>query len=319
MRRGQGSHASRFSSLLAAAYACLPSVQGRFEKIIAWVRGRPWSTAGLGILALLGVFGASVLLATPRLDRNWAEHLSVMPQVELRGSDFSLGPATDWTYNADGPVEKNGVSFAGSFSDLRNIWFVVEPQPGGDYAAHTLVLFEFAGERLIGVTVEARREADEEYDAIQGLFNKFELAYIWSTAKELLTRRAVFLKKDMFVYPLGLTAEQEQRFLRSMLEETVDVSRHPRFYNTLTSNCTNELAKAAGLGWHYSWVLTGYSPQRLFELKLIPGGDLDEVRGRAKLDAEIRVWNDLPSAQFDSALLSELRRRHGEAEQRPQS
>ena len=48
---------------------------------------------------------------------------------------------------------------------------MVEPQPGGDYAAHTLILFEFGGDRIVGLTVEARLEQGETYDAIAGVFN----------------------------------------------------------------------------------------------------------------------------------------------------
>ena len=115
------------------------------------------------------------------------------------------------------------------------------------YAAHTLVLFEFAGDRVIGLTVEARREADEKYDAFGGLFNKFELAYIWSTAKELLTRRAVFLKKEICVYPLQLSGDSRRRdFLRRCCSKRSTVSTKPRFYNTFISNCTNELGKDGG-------------------------------------------------------------------------
>jgi hypothetical protein len=281
------------------------------ESLWEWARRRPWrAVIGVVLLVALG-FVLQVFMARPRLDRNWVEHLAVMPAIDVRGDGFALGPATDWTYAPEGPVAKDTASFDASFADLRNLWFVVEPQPGGDYAAHTLVLFEFGGDRIIGVTVEARREADEEYDPVQGIFNRFELAYIWSTAKELLTRRAVFLNKDVYVYPLQLTAEQEQAFLRSMLDKTMEVSRHPRFYNTLTSNCTNELAKAAGLGWHYSWVLTGYAPQHLFRMKFIPGQAYETAKASAKLDAEIRSWNSLPSPEFDRALLAELRRRYG--------
>jgi hypothetical protein len=276
-------------------------------------------SAGIAVLVLVAGFAISVVSKTPRRDRNWVEHLAVMPTIDVREDGFALGPATDWTYAPDGPTAKGAVDFEAKFADLQNLWFMVEPQPGGDYAAHTLVLFEFSDDRIIGVTVEARREADEDYDAFEGLFNKFELAYIWSTSKELLTRRAVFLNKDIFVYPLALNEEQKQGFLRSMLDKTIDVSQRPRFYNTLTSNCTNELAKAAKLDWHYSWVLTGYSPQRLFDLELIPGDDLAAVRQQAKLDAEIRGWNDLPSADFDRALLAELRKRFGGAGQGPQS
>jgi hypothetical protein len=58
-------------------------------------------------------------------------------------------------------------------------------------------------------------------------------------------------------------------------------------------------------------VLTGYSPQRLYELNLIPGEAFESAKQSALLKAEIASWNDLPSRDFDQALLAELRRRHG--------
>jgi hypothetical protein len=264
--------------------------------------------ATAGLLLFAGALG--VLARTPRADRDWVEHLALTPAVALRPDGFTVGPATDWTYDATGPTRKDTVSFSARYADLRNVWFVLEPQPGGDYAAHTLVLFEFAGDRIIGLTVEARREADEGYDPVLSLFNNYELAYVWSTAKELLNRRAVFLKKDVYVYPLQLSADQERRFLKAVLAKTRAVAERPRFYNTLTSNCTNELAKAAGLDWHPSWVLTGHSAERLFELGLIPGDDLGPVTANAHLSHVLRSWNGASSDNFDRLLLAELRRRH---------
>ena len=272
---------------------------------------RPWRSVGAAALLVLLAAGAAVAARTPRLDRDWVEHLAVLPTVDMLAEGFSVAPATDWSYDAQGPTRKDTVAFGADYADLRNVWFVLEPQPGGEYAAHTLVLFEFAGDRIVGVTVEARREEGEPYDPLRGLFNQYEQSYIWSTAKELLNRRAVFLEKEVYVYPLRLTPQQEQGFLRAVLRQTRRLAATPRFYNTLTSNCTNELAKSAGLGWHYSWVLTGYSPQRLFALGLIPGEDLSAVRRKARIDDRLRGWNALSSRDFDRALLRELRARHG--------
>ncbi len=279
--------------------------------ILEWVKTHPWASAGLFLAVALLLFAISVVTKTPRLDRNWVEHLARMPDIEMDENGFSLGPATDWTYSADGPTTKNTVAFAATYADLKNVWLMVEPQPGGGYAAHTLLLFEFAGDRIIGITVEARREEGEEYDAFQGLFNKFELAYIWSTAKELLTRRAVYLKKEIYVYPLALSEKQRVDFLKALLQQTLSLETKPRFYNTFTSNCTNELAKVARMPWHYSFILTGYSPQELFKRKFIPGPDFATARREAKLDREIREWNDLSSPDFDRTLLEELRNRAG--------
>jgi len=275
----------------------------------SWIRKRPWRSVGLALLALLVASLTPVLLAEPRLDRKWVDNLAQMPTVQLSPGSFALDHVADWSYTPEGPATREAITFANTFDDLRNVWFVVEPQPGGEYAAHTLILFEFGGDRIVGLTVEARLEQGETYDAIAGVFNRFELSYIWATARELLTRRVTFLDKDVYVYPLDLDEGQKQRFLRALLEGTIDVATHPRFYNTITSNCTNELAKVAGLGWHYSWVLTGYSPQRLYALKLIPGDTFEAAKEKAQLKREIAGWNDLPSRDFDAALLAELRRR----------
>jgi hypothetical protein len=279
--------------------------------ILHWIRKRPWSSANISIAALLAFLVTPVLLAEPRLDRRWVDNLAHMPNVQLSPGAFALDHVTDWSYTSEGPVKRDVVTFANTFDDLHNVWFMVEPQPGGEYAAHTLILFEFDGDRIVGLTVEARLEQGETYDAVAGAFNRYELSYIWATARELLTRRVTFLDKDVYVYPLQLDENQKRNFLRLLLEGTIDVSTHPRFYNTITSNCTNELAKVAGLGWHYSWVLTGYSPQRLYELKLIPGETFESAKKDALLKTAIAGWNNLPSRDFDQALLAELRRRHG--------
>ncbi|MDZ4761242.1 MAG: DUF4105 domain-containing protein [Alphaproteobacteria bacterium] len=281
----------------------------------SWISRRPIVTGLLAALAIVLLWGAKVAFAKPRLDRDWIEHLATMPTINLREDGFSLGPAMDWAYDSQGPVSKSVTTASEQFSDLKNVWFVVEPDPALRPAAHTLVLFEFADDRMIGLTIEARREADEEYSAFWGLFNTLELAYIWSTPKELLTRRAVFLDHNVFVYPLALTDEQKLVFTRRLLEKTIDISRKPRFYNTLVSNCTNELAKSASLGWHYAFVLTGYSAERLYELKLIPGETFEAARETASMKERIVDWNGLATGDFDRALLGELRDRQDAARQ----
>lgn len=281
-------------------------------KVWNWITSRPWASGAIALAVLVVGFFTSVAMATPRLDRRWVENLSVMPTVTMDAERFSLAPVMDWSYTEDGPAAKDATSFAANFADVRNVWFMVEPQPGQPYAAHTLLIFEFNNGSTVALTVEARLEATETYDALQGMLNKFELAYMWNTAKEVLTRRATYLKKDIYIYPLTLSVEQKESFLRTLLQRTIDVSTHPRFYNTLASNCTNELAKAAKLPWHPSWILTGYSPQRLFEMKLIPGATFDEARNLALIGDEIRAWNNLPGKDFDAALLAELHRRYGQ-------
>ncbi len=266
---------------------------------------------GRSILSMLGllvlILVAMFVLAKPRLDREWVEHLARMPDVTLTDTSVDLDEVRNWSYNSSEPVSKDTTGFSADFADLQNVWLMLEPHPGIEAMAHTLVLFEFPNDELIGLTIEARKEQGEKYDAFWGTFNKFELAYIWATPKDLLTRRAVLLDHEVLVYPLDLTGEQERSFMKNLLEKTIRVSTKARFYNTLFSNCTNELAKTADLAWDPAFILTGYSAQALMKRGLIAGDDFDTVRQTATLTQQIKDWNTLSASEFNSALLAALR------------
>jgi hypothetical protein len=60
--------------------------------------------AGVMLAGLAAVFLMSVVLARPRADRDWVEHLAVMPEIDLREDGFAMGLVTDWSYDASGPL-----------------------------------------------------------------------------------------------------------------------------------------------------------------------------------------------------------------------
>ncbi len=272
-----------------------------------------WSRVGLAALAIAGL---SACALTPRADRDWYEYLAPTTHAEEdAGGRISLAPVSDWSYEAEGGVEQCYAEVEFETDDLRDVWFMIEPQPGSRLAAHTLLLFELEGDRLIGVTIEARREADESYSAFRGLWNAYELSFLWASARDLLTRRAVMLDHEIFVYPLRLDTPQKRGLLHRLIVRTQELEREPRFYNTLFSNCTNEIAKAAGLSWHYSFVATGLSDEYLFRRGIIPGTSFEDAQARADVTEVVRALNDEPRGfDFDAALLAELRARRDAAD-----
>ncbi|NWG45770.1 MAG: DUF4105 domain-containing protein [Alphaproteobacteria bacterium] len=273
------------------------------------LRARPLRSGLIALLAVLVLAETAIILRTPRLDRDWVEHLSVTPKIALSPEgDFSIAGLRDWTYAAEGPLQKSWRAAGGRVADVRAIWFVVEPHPGApDLMAHTLLLFEFGDDRLLGLTIEARREADEDYSAVAGLFNTFELLYVWASARDLLVRRAVYLDHDVNVYRLALTESQARSALTRFLASTQALGARPRFYHTLFSNCTNELGKNAGLGWHPSFVLTGRAAGHLHGIGLIRGQSFEEVAQAARMKETIARLARLPAPAFDAALLRAVR------------
>jgi hypothetical protein len=277
-------------------------------------RGLTRAAAIVGALAL-GAVVFSSCAATPRSDRDWYPYLSPTAHIVDEEDVFTIGPVSDWTYDAGGVATPAYREETFEASEIQDVWFLIEPQPGSRVAAHTLLLFEFEGDEVVGLTIEARRERDEQYSAFRGLWNQYELSYLWGTARDLLTRRAVMLNHEIFVYPLAIDDAQKEMLLRRLVDRTVTLETEPRFYNTLFSNCTNELAKAAGLPWHYSFILTGRSDEHLFRTGIIPGESFEAARAQADVTDFVRQLNAEPrEMDFDAALLAELRaRRDGTA------
>ena len=281
------------------------------KRILDWFGANPMRSAIACIVAILVLGSAANMLSPPQMVRNWYPYLSHTPQVEISETGFSVSPVSDWSY--DYGVETDTTyqdSASYNFDHLRRVWFMLEPQPGSQLAAHTLLLFEFEGDRLLGLTIEARREEGEDYSAFHGQFNAFELIYIWASARDLLVRRAVMLDHEVFVYPVDITDEQNRMLLTHLLERSQSLSHTPRYYNTIVSNCTNELAKAAGFHWAPAYILTGRSDEYLYRRGILPGASFDEAHRRSDMTTFIQALNQAPRASFDRELLAELRRRN---------
>jgi Domain of unknown function (DUF4105) len=279
----------------------------RADGIMKWFARHPLrpALACIGLIVLLGATSCT----SPRTDRDWYPYLARTSHVEQVSERFAVSPVSDWSYNAAGVTDERYGAASYDYAALRNVWFVLEPQPGSKLAAHTLLLFEFENDQLLGLTIEARRERDEDYSALRGVGRAYELAYVWATARDLLIRRAVMLDHEVFVYPVAIDAAQKRQLLTRLLERTAALEARPRFYNTLFSNCTNELAKAAGLDWHPSFILTGRSDEHLFRQGILPGASFEQAHARSDMTQFIKAQNER-SGDFDAALLAELRRRN---------
>ena len=279
--------------------------------ILNWFGANPLRPAILSIVAILAIGSLANMLSPPQMDRNWYPYLSHTPQVEITETGFTVSPVSDWSYEFDRETDTTYLPSASyNFDELRRVWFMLEPQPGSQLAAHTLLLFEFSDDRILGLTIEARREQGEEYSAFHGQFNAFELIYIWATARDLLVRRATMLDHEVFVYPVDITEAQSRTLLVHLLERSQSLSHTPRYYNTVMSNCTNELAKAAGFHWAPAYILTGRSDEYLYRRGILPGPSFEEAHARSDMTAFIQALNQAPHASFDRELLAELRRRN---------
>jgi hypothetical protein len=141
----------------------------------------------------------------------------------------------------------------------------------------------------VAISVESRRERGEQYDAIHGLFNEYELIYIWGTEADLTGRRAVLEKNQLYMYPLLGSMDSARKLFLDLAEVSQQLETQPRFYNTLTSNCTTivfELARrlSPALPLDYRLLLSGYFADYVFDHGVLtPGYSFAQLRQAGRI------------------------------------
>lgn len=267
-------------------------------------------------LALIGalLIGLGFYLAKkPKSEGDWKAPLA-------RAASFS--PAPDGSYKlqnfrafeftADKKYSEHWSEIDINSKAIKEMWFFIEPFPTNALFAHSFISFVFddgkGGTQSIAVSIEARMERDQSYTPLGGVFRNYELLYVWSTEKDIMTRIGVSLDNTLYAYKLDLSHDQQRTLLEYFITRTNLLAEQPRFYNTLHSNCTNELAKAVNeafpnaLPWHRSWVLTGRSAKWLSDLGFIktqPGISFKTASQELDIREIVQRLADEPAADFE--------------------
>lgn len=228
----------------------------------------------LGLLTGFIILGFAIFftMKTPRQDRDWIESLSLAPQVTRKGEIIELSQIRNWRWNEDGPTAKNYDTIKINPNEISAVWFLLEPFEGSSWVGHTYLVFELKDKRLLGLSVEARRQNGQKYSAIKGVFKTYELIYLWGWADDLFSQRALNLDHEQFIWRLDLDAAERAALFDRVINVTENLQSTPRFYNTLFNNCTNELAQSAGLDWGWAHILTARSAPYLEKRGFLPEG-----------------------------------------------
>jgi hypothetical protein len=260
---------------------------------------------GASLLALVWL-GYRLLVLQPTNRRDWEYGVETLPHITINGDLVQVQHVRDFRWSADAPLSSDYVERSFDVQRLERVWFIEEPFTmapfyGFEGVAHTYFVFDFQDQAPVAISVESRRERGEGYDSIHGLFNEYELIYIWGTEEDLTGRRAVLEKNQLYMYPLLGSMDSARRLFLDLADVSQQLETQPRFYNTLTSNCTNELAKAANLAQpgaippNIALIFPGYSDNVLYDLGFIPNdAPLETVRQRYAISDAVAATIEQP-------------------------
>jgi hypothetical protein len=119
--------------------------------------------------------------------------------------------------------------------------------------AHTIISFEFYDRNsktseFLALSVEARKEVGEKYSPFKGLFNKYEIIYVWATENDIVKTRVEDRNELTYRYELDQADQVKlQKLFKRLVDRTNKLASNPEFYHTIWNNCTIDLWQQVNL------------------------------------------------------------------------
>lgn len=258
--------------------------------------GLVWRLGSRGLaLGALAVLCAGVFVWTrtvqPSLTRDWAPDLVRAARADVQGSRVTLHDIRDFRYRSTTDWDASWYSATYDTRELVRAWYIVEPFSGFEGAAHTMVSFEFSGDRFVSFSVEIRRERGETYSVLGGLFRQYEIIYVVGDERDLIQLRSNHRRDDVYLYPVRASQERTVAFFLDMVQRMNALQARPEFYNSFTSNCTTNLVRhlekvsETNVPYDHRTLLPAYSDELAFALGLIDSDvGLAETRERHRIN-----------------------------------
>ena len=171
--------------------------------------------------------------------------------------------------------------------------------------AHVLISFGFDDGEHVVFSVEIRREKTESFSEIGGFFKEFELSVIACDERDVIRVRTNVRGEDDYLYRIRMPVADIRSLFLAYVSQANDVARKPRFYNTITANCTtiiyHMVKRIVGhLPLDYRLLLSGYLPGYVYKV----GGlderySLEELRTLGRITERARQSDRRPSFSAD--------------------
>jgi len=297
-----------FSPLLPTRWRAFAAVSYGTASILAFaLLPFPGRTA----IAALGIFAVLVILflrIPASNDRDWQPDVSVTPDATVNGDLVTIRGVRNFDYRSESDFTPR---WEERTYDLRKLDSadIIAVYWTGKAIAHVMLSFGFQDKDYLAVSIETRKEKGESYSTLAGFFRQYELYYVIADERDVIGVRTTYRQphEDVYIYRMRAPLRNIRRVFLDYIETMNDMRVHPRYYNTLTTNCTTSILvhtrmnpESPPLSWKV--LLSGYVPDYLYEL-----GRIDTAKPFAELEKLSRVNERAKAADKDASFSQRLR------------
>lgn len=240
---------------------------------------------------------AMTKIIAPSNARNWSPDQAVLAYADILGNQVTVHNVRHCRYFPDESYVVNHYDKTYDLADLRGVDYFVIPFENMPAIAHTMLSFEFrpvgGPSQWLVASVEIRKEVGEEYATWKGTARQYELMYVLADERDVVQVRATHRGEDVYRYHTTATPDQARQLLVDVLGRTNELANRPEFYNTITNNCTTNIARHINrisprrLRYDYHILLPGYSAKLAYDEGLIERhGTFKETQAHAYISTK---------------------------------
>jgi Domain of unknown function (DUF4105) len=266
--------------------------------------------------ALLGIlaFGAAFALLLfwwqripPTNERAWADDVAQMTTGTIEGTRVTLHNVRNFTWRSNTDYTQRWETRDYDLSKLDSVDMIMSYW-AGPAIAHMLMSFGFEDGQHVVFSVEVRRLKTGSFSELGGFFKEFELSVIAADERDVVRVRTNVRGEDDYLYRLRMPLTAIRSLFIGYVGEANGLIVAPRFYNTITANCTtlvyHMMTRIVGyLPMNYRILLDGYLPGYVYEV-----GGLDSRYSLADLRSMGRITERAKQSGDAESFSTDIRR-----------
>ncbi len=234
----------------------------------------------------------------------WADDVALMTTGVVDGSNVTLHNVRNFEWRSKTDYTQRWETRRYDLERLRSVDMIMSYW-GLPAIAHMLISFGFDDGSHVVFSVEIRRQTFQAFSEIGGFFKEFELSVIASDERDVIRVRTNVRGEDDYLYQLRMPVAAMRSLFLGYVGEANSLVDTPRFYNTITVNCTtlvyHMMNRIVGhLPLDYRLLLSGYLPEYVYEVHgLTHNYSLEELRTRGRITDRAKSSDRSPNFSQD--------------------
>jgi hypothetical protein len=245
-----------------------------------------WIALGLAALialwqghVALGAFGFAVAFVAlmlwwwrlvPSNNWVWADDVAEMTTGTVAANRVTLHNVRNFDWRSNTEYTQRWETRSYDLERLDSVDMILSYW-AGKAIAHVLMSFGFNDGAHVVFSVEIRHKKSEGFSEIGGFFKEFELSVVASDERDVIRVRTNVRGEDDYLYRIRVPESTMRSLFLAYIDQANTLVDTPRFYNTLSVNCTtlvyHMMRHIVGyLPLDYRLLLSGYLPEYVYSV-----------------------------------------------------